>query len=54
MLDPATLVILGTGSSSLFIALIEYLYSRKKRLQIEDLKNKPAESFQSVGFLNGK
>lgn len=31
MLDSATLVILGTGSSSLFVAFIEYLYSRRKR-----------------------
>jgi hypothetical protein len=32
-LDSATLVIIGTGSSSLFVALIEYLYSRRKRKQ---------------------
>jgi hypothetical protein len=31
MLDPTTLVLIGTGSSSLFVAFIEYAYSRKKK-----------------------
>ena len=32
VLDPATLVLIGTGSSSLFVAFIEYVYSRRKRM----------------------
>ena len=35
MLDVATLVLIGTGSSSLFVAFIEYAYQRKKRRQTE-------------------
>jgi hypothetical protein len=35
MLDTATLVLIGTGSSSLFVAFIEYVYSRRKRLHAE-------------------
>jgi hypothetical protein len=31
MFDPATLVLIGTGSSSLFVAFMEYAYERKKR-----------------------
>jgi hypothetical protein len=31
MFDPATLVIIGTGSSSLFVAFVEYVYGRRKR-----------------------
>ena len=31
MFDPATLVIIGTGSSSLFVAFVEYVYERRKR-----------------------
>jgi hypothetical protein len=33
MFDSTTLVLLGTASSSLFVAFIEYAYQRKKRLQ---------------------
>jgi len=35
MFDAITLVLIGTGSSSLFVAFIEYAYSRKKRVQTE-------------------
>jgi hypothetical protein len=35
MLDPATLVLIGTGSSSLFVAFIEYAYARRKRMHAE-------------------
>jgi hypothetical protein len=35
MFDPANLVLIGTGSSSLFVAFIEYAYSRKKRAKTE-------------------
>jgi hypothetical protein len=35
MFDPTTLVLIGTGSSSLFIAFIEYAYERKKRAKTE-------------------
>jgi hypothetical protein len=35
MFDPTTLVLIGTGSSSLFVAFIEYAYSRKKRTETE-------------------
>jgi hypothetical protein len=31
MFDPTTLVLIGTGSSSLFVAFVEYAYERKKR-----------------------
>jgi len=31
MFDPTTLVLIGTGSSALFVAFIEYAYERKKR-----------------------
>jgi hypothetical protein len=32
MLDIATLMLIGTASSSLFVALIEYAYSRRKQV----------------------
>jgi hypothetical protein len=35
MLDTTTLVLIGTGSSSLFVAFIEYAYQRKKRMHTE-------------------
>jgi hypothetical protein len=35
MLDTTTLVLIGTGSSSLFVAFIEYAYQRKKRMHAE-------------------
>jgi hypothetical protein len=35
MFDPTTLVLIGTGSSSLFIAFAEYVYERKKRAETE-------------------
>jgi hypothetical protein len=35
MFDPATLVLIGTGSSSLFVAFVEYVYGRKKRVHAE-------------------
>jgi len=35
MFDPATLVLIGTGSSSLFVAFMEYAYERKKRTDLE-------------------
>jgi len=35
MFDAATLVLIGTGSSSLFVAFIEYAYERKKRMHTE-------------------
>jgi len=35
MLDTTTLVLIGTGSSSLFVAFIEYAYQRKKRMYTE-------------------
>jgi hypothetical protein len=31
MFDPTTLVLIGTGSSSLFVAFAEYAYARRKR-----------------------
>jgi hypothetical protein len=36
MLDTATLVLIGTGSSSLFVAFIEYAYSRRKQAHTEN------------------
>jgi hypothetical protein len=30
--DPTTLVLIGAGSSSLFVAFVEYVYERKKGL----------------------
>ena len=36
MFDPTTLVLIGTGSSSLFIAFVEYAYERKKRTNNEN------------------
>jgi hypothetical protein len=36
MFDATTLVLIGTGSSSLFVALIEYAYQRKKRMHAKD------------------
>jgi hypothetical protein len=35
MFDPATLVLIGIGASSLFLAFIEYAYQRKKRTKTE-------------------
>jgi hypothetical protein len=35
MFDPTTLVLIGTGLSSLFLAFIEYAYQRKKRTKNE-------------------
>jgi hypothetical protein len=35
MLDATTLVLIGTGSSSLFVAFVEYAYQRRKRRQTE-------------------
>jgi cbb3-type cytochrome oxidase subunit 3 len=35
MIDPTTLVLIGTGLSSLFIAFIEYAYRHKKRMKNE-------------------
>jgi hypothetical protein len=35
MFDPATLVLIGTGSSSLFVAFFEYVYERRKRMHAE-------------------
>ncbi len=35
MFDSTTLVLIGTGSSSLFIAFAEYAYERKKRAKTE-------------------
>jgi hypothetical protein len=35
MFDPTTLLLIGTGSSSLFAAFIEYAYERKKRTENE-------------------
>ena len=35
MFDPTTLVLIGTGSSSLVIAFAEYAYGRKKRAKTE-------------------
>ena len=36
MFDPTTLVLIGTGSSSLFVAFVEYAYERKKRMHSEN------------------
>jgi hypothetical protein len=33
MFDPTTLLLIGTGTSSLFVAFIEYVYERKKRTE---------------------
>jgi cbb3-type cytochrome oxidase subunit 3 len=35
MIDLTMLVLIGAAFSSLFVAFIEYAYSRKKRLQTE-------------------
>jgi hypothetical protein len=35
MFDSAMLVLVGTGSSSLFVAFVEYVYGRKKRVHEE-------------------
>jgi hypothetical protein len=35
MLDTATLVLIGTGSLSLFVAFIEYAYSHRKQAHAE-------------------
>jgi len=35
MLDTTTLVLIGTGFSSLFVAFIEYAYSSKKQAHSE-------------------
>ena len=34
--DPTTLVLIGAGSSSLFVAFVEYVYERKKSLHSKE------------------
>jgi hypothetical protein len=35
MLDPITLVLIGAGSSSLFVAFVEYVCERRKMMHAE-------------------
>ena len=47
MFDPITLELIGIGSSSLFVAFIEYAYSRKKELKLKPTHDPTALSYRA-------